>query len=329
MAQIESLLKRYGIRPDENELRQIFTHHSFREDKNNSRLVFLGKDCFRGILCRYVFENIPGTGMQLQHYLGNIFSEKALRTLFEKWKLRPLVRIDPNYKKNVPDEIFVYALLGYLIQNLDHETLEEFLKHFFIFPNDKYLPDNYKKRNHKEQLIHLCKLHFDLRPQFKSSVENDLQKVEVYLKDEIIGSHSSVSYKYAYKKAVKTAFKTLLERIEQIAQNDPVYIQNEKLRTKKLKAIEEAAKTERQEKHKKMVEDHSLRMAEKRKQDKLDAIEKDRRRKEAKRLAKERAERKVKINSIYREYTIEEIREMTPSKRRNLQDRGIIPEDMY
>lgn len=329
MTQIESLLKRYGIQLDENELREIFTHHSYREDKNNSRFVFLGKDCFRGILCRYVFENISGTGMQLQHYLGNIFSEKTLRTLFEKWKLRPLIRIDPNYKKSVPDEIFVYALLGYLIQNLDPESLETFIKQFFIFPNDKYLPGNHKKQNHKEQLIHLSKLHFDLRPQFKSSIVADLQKVEVYLKEEVIGSHSSVSYKYAYKKAVKTALKTLLERIEQIAINDPMYIENEKIRTRKLEEREVAAKTERQEKHKERNRDHSLRMAEKRKQDKLEAIEKDRRRKEAKRLAKERAERKVKNNSIYREYTIEEIRAMTPSKRRNLQDRGIIPEDMY
>lgn len=329
MSRISAILKRYGVTTDEDELRQVFTHHSYREDKNNSRYVFLGQNYFKGLLSSYVFKNITGTGMQLQHYLGNICSDKALNSFFDKWKLGYHVRIDVGQKNKIPNTVFVYAFLGYLSEKMNDVEIELFIKEFFIFPNDKFLPGNHKKKNQKEQLIHLCKLHFGQRPYFKTELENDLQKTEVLLNEECIGTHTSVSYKYANKKAIKIALEVIVERIEREIQANPVYKQNEKLRKLKAEKEFQIAKEVRQKKHKERNKDHSVRMSEKRERDKLEAAERDKRRKEAKRLAKLKAEKKKEENTLYREYTIEEIREMSPTKRRNLQDRGIIPKGVF
>ena len=72
------------------------------------------------------------------------------------------------------------------------------------------------------------------------------------------------------------------------------------------------------------IQDHSQRMAETRKLAKQKAQEADRKRREAKQIAKEKSSRKGK-NTIYIEYTLEEIKAMSSAKRRNLQDRGILP----
>lgn len=314
---------------DEDELRQVFTHHSYREDKNNSRYVFLGQNYFKGLLSVYVFKNITGTGMQLQHYLGNICSDKALNAFYEKWELKHHIRIDSNQKNKTPNTVFVYAFLGYLSEKMNDVEIELFIKEFFVFPNDKLLPGNHKKKNQKEQLIHLCKLHFGQRPYFKTVLDNDLQKTKVHLDGECIGTHSSVSYKYANKKAIKIALEVIVERLERKIQANPIYKQNENSRKLTAEKQLQIAKEEKQKKHEERNKNHSVRMAEKRERDKLEAAQRDKNRKETKRLAKLKAEKKKEVNTLYREYTIEEIREMSPTKRRSLQDKGIIPKGVF
>ncbi|WP_172920020.1 hypothetical protein [Capnocytophaga canis] len=51
----------------------------------------------------------------------------------------------------------------------------------------------------------------------------------------------------------------------------------------------------------------------------------DQKRRQTKQQEKERKTSRKGRNTIYREYTREEIAAMSNSKRRNLQDRGIIP----
>ena len=60
------------------EFKQALTHNSAPNKNNGSRYVFLGQYGFRGILSKWIFENIGGTGMELQHYMGNIFSQSSL-----------------------------------------------------------------------------------------------------------------------------------------------------------------------------------------------------------------------------------------------------------
>ena len=74
MNELEKLLNRYEIEYNRNDLITVLTHNSFSEN-NNSRYVFLGQFQFRGFVAQWIFDNIAGSGTQLQHFLGNIFSQ--------------------------------------------------------------------------------------------------------------------------------------------------------------------------------------------------------------------------------------------------------------
>jgi len=65
-------------------------------------------------------------------------------------------------------------------------------------------------------------------------------------------------------------------------------------------------------------------MTERRRIAKIEAELQDKKRKQAKQAVKEKTSKKGK-DTIYRTYTSEEIAAMSASKRRNLQDKGIIP----
>ena len=149
----------------------------------------------------------------------------------------------------------------------------------------------------------------------------------VFIGEQIIGEHLSVGYKYAKKKAISTSLRLVAEQLEEKLKKDDVYMANEKaLQEKKAKEILEA-KTEKQRQHISRNEDHAKRMREKQILAKQKAQEEDKKRREAKQIAKEKSSKKGK-NTIYREYTTEEISAMSSAKRRNLQDRGILPKNM-
>ncbi len=327
MTKVEQILKIFQVSYQQGELTQVFTHHSFREDKNNSRYVLLGKYFFKGLLSQYIFKHISGTGMQLERYLSNIFSEKALTTLFNQWDLKREIRIAPEQKDKIPKSIFVYAFLGYLSQKMNETETERFVKQYFIFPNDRFLPGNSVERNHKEQLFYLCSLHYDQKPVIRYYAEDNLQITEVILNEEVIGSHASPSQKYATKKATRLALKNIVSRLETNLLSDPVFQENEKRRVLQEEKQELLEKEQRQKQHRKRIQAHSERMTEKRERENREALERDRKRRDAKQKAKQK--QKTRKSSVYREYTIEEIRAMSPSKRRNLQDRGIIPQGVY
>jgi hypothetical protein len=75
MNELLKLLSQYEIQSDAKDLIPVLTHNSFSE-KNNSRYVFLGQFAFKGVVATWVFENIAGPGRELQHYLGNLQSQK-------------------------------------------------------------------------------------------------------------------------------------------------------------------------------------------------------------------------------------------------------------
>ena len=322
MTKLEQLLDKYYIPKYENELKLVFTHSSFSE-KNHSRFVFLGMFAFKGLVADFVFHHIAGSGTQIQHYLGNVFRVSFLESFFIRYHLRDLCRFQ-NIDISQQRHIFVYALLGYLYENADPDNLEKFIFTEIISPNDHLLPENYKYKNRWDQLIFLCKQHYDQRPKIKYQIIENQHQFSVLVSDEIIGEHQSIGYKYAKKKAIKSALKTVGDKIEEKLKDDPIYLSNQKaLEEKKAEELIQK-KLEKQQKHLAKIQDHSQRMAENRKLAKQKAQEADRKRREAKQIAKEKSSRKGK-NTIYREYTLEEIKAMSSAKRRNLQDRGILP----
>lgn len=68
-------------------LRNALTHSSFYDDKNqdkgNCRLVFLGMFGFKGREAMLLQKYYAGTGTQLQHTLGNLFTNERLIRLFD------------------------------------------------------------------------------------------------------------------------------------------------------------------------------------------------------------------------------------------------------
>jgi len=95
------------------------------------------------------------------------------------------------------------------------------------------------------------------------------------------------------------------------------------VRLAKLQEQETLAKKLIQEKHFLRNEAHSKKMEFRRKQKDIDAQLEDQKRRVKKQELKEKKSRKG-ADTIYRSYTAEEIAGMSASKRRNLQDKGII-----
>lgn len=325
MNNLKNILHKYRIPYDDKELLQVFTHNSFSE-KNHSRSVFLGMYAFKGSVCGYIYENIAGTGTQLQHFLGNIFKQKFLDNFFVKYKLQEHCRFK---EINIEQQrhIFVYALLGYIYENTDAGHLEDFIREEFIIPNDAILPSNHRPKNRWEQLIFLCKQHFDQKPKIITETDEEkIVSIRVILGEKEIASTQSVSYKYARKKSINTALKYVAGVLEEKLNNDAVYQKNEELRKEREQQKMLEAKAEKQRKHILRNQSHSERMKLKNDRKKIEAQEKERKRRQQKAAAKEKSAKKIR--TVYREYTKEEIAAMSNAKRRNLQDRGIIPKGL-
>lgn len=322
MKQAELLLQQFKIDHESGKLLQCFTHNSFSEN-NNSRLVFLGQFAFRGKVAEWVFDNIAGTGTQLQHFLGNLFRQKFLETFFDKHYFATQ-RISPTVDLQTQKHVFVYAFFGLVYENATEEQLEDFIFRKIISPNNHLLPHNYKHKNHWEQLNFLCKQQFDKRPKIQHSEDEDkIHHLSIYLDEELLADHRSISFKYAKKKTVENALKIIGERLERKILQDEVYLQNQiNIQEKKIAELQ-LAKQQKQEKHIARNTAHREKMVARKEELKLKAQEDDRRRRENKEALKEKTTKKKQ--SIYKEYTLEEIKEMSNSKRRNLQDRGIIP----
>lgn len=321
MKTFENLLYRYQIPWDKNNITKVFTHNSFSEN-NNSRYVFLGQFAFKGIVTEWVFNNIAGTGTQLQHYLGNLLSAKRLATFYDNWKIDK-IRIAENVSIEEQKHIFVYAILGYIVENATKKNKEKLIFNEFIKNADHLLPQNYKHKNRWDQLLFLCKQQFDSKPRLsKNTDENKINHISVFLNDALLATHSSISFKYAKKKCITEGLKKITDNIA--LENKEAFMTNEAQVNKKLEEARVQQKQEKQNKHIERTKKHQEKMAEPKRIAKIEAQLQDKKRKETKQKAKEKTSRKGK-DTIYRNYTAEEIASMSASKRRNLQDKGIIP----
>ena len=150
-----------------------------------------------------------------------------------------------------------------------------------------------------------------------------IQHISVVLNTEVIGIHRSISFKYAKKQAITTAMKTIVDRLEAVVRNEAIYIENEKNRQVEIAEMQQLAKDKKQAIHEAKNKDHSERMKIKRLDVARKAQEVDKKRRGAKQNVKEKTSKKG-VDTIYRDYSIEEIKAMSAAKRRNLQDKGII-----
>lgn len=323
MPALENLFHRYHIPLDPEELKKACTHSSYSPD-NQSRYAFLGQFAFKGLVAQYIATRIAGSGTQLQHYLGNIFSAERLVYYFHDWDI-DASRMDETVPYGSQKHIFVFAILGYIISHASPESVQEFIRREFILPNDHLLPRNHAPKNTWAQLKFLTKQHLGATAKLRARTEDGIQHVSVAVLGLVIGEGSSVSYRYARTKAITMGLRHVAEKAAENNRPNPEFIRQETLA--RVQADEELRlqKEEKQQQHRARIEAHAQRMAVRRKAKAAAAKEEDKRRLEAKKNTKEEKKSRKGADTIYREYTRDEVAAMSAAKRRNLQDKGIIP----
>jgi len=215
--------------------------------------------------------------------------------------------------------------LGYVYDNATKKELERFILNEFIFPNNHLLPNTHIHKNQWAQLRFLCKQYYDTKPKLIATIDADkINTISIQIKDEILATNSSISYKYAKKKSINEALKKVVLLIETKTTETNWFIENEKIRLQNIENQKLAEKEAKQQKHKDRIQKHADKMAEKCRVEAIKAAQTDKKRREVKQNLKEKTSKKGAA-TIYRDYSAEEIAAMSVSKRRNLQDRGIIP----
>ena len=326
--QIKHLAKRLKAEAHANELSKALTHSSFPDTKDedcSSRFVFLGQFAFRGFVANIIYNYVPGTGTQLQHLLGNMFKNEHLNTLYYKLRLNELIRFGANFEHSNYKHIFVYGLLGFVEQYAPEEVKRLFVSRNFILPN-KHLFDHTADNNDFQAQCNVLARMLYQEPVFVDIQRdaNELWKTTVSIKDAVLATETSKSHRYSRKKALKKALINLADDSWFIETTRPEFDSNqsklEQLRNEKLQAVKAEKLRLRAEKEERKRQENAIKK-EKRTAEK--AQEDLKRRKAKAEIAKKKESRKGK-NTIYRDYSADEIAAMNPAKRRRLEDLGIL-----
>lgn len=325
---IKTLANQLKATDHTNELNRALTHSSYTNggsDNDNSRYVFLGQFAFRGYVAEIICNFAPGTGTQLQHILGNIFKNEQLITIYNHFKLEELIRYGDKFDHEVHRHIFVFGLLGFIHKFCSDETKQTFIRRNFILPN-KHL---FTTEMQSSDLLGQCNV--IARMLFQETVfvetlktENNAWKTTITVNKYEIVNETSVSYRYSQQKALKKALKQLAEDLEFIESGNPDFearrsriedIQSEKF----IKQKEEKLRLQAEKEERKRTENRI------KKQKRIADKEKlDEKRRNTKATVKKNKESRKGKNTIYREYSAEEIEAMNPAKRRRLEDLGIL-----
>lgn len=307
-------------------LKQSLTHYTYSknniESKNNSRFVFLGQTAFKGKVAEILYEYVPGTGMQLQNILGNLFKERYLITIYTKYDLDKYIRLGENQKADKIQHIFVYGILGFIYDLAGEDILQDFISVHFMSNMDRFISKHdEKRRDYKTQCIMLYKMHKNEQPLLTYNKKHDKHYVTISTTEGLVSSAKSKNYKYAHKKAWKDALKALATELDkELVWNDE-YIAGLINRKKKIKAEENKKREKKLQAFYAKNQKHSERMRARKEELKKIAAEKDRARREAKQRAKERKALQAKQRML-KEMGLQNI---SASKRRILEDRGILP----
>lgn len=306
-----------------HELKIALTHYSFSDkSKDGSRYVFLGQTEFKGKTARILFEFVQGKGTQLQHYLGNLFKSKHLELLFSKYNLDNLIRYGEQFNWQSHKHIFTYAFLGFLSDYMNDEQLNSFIYQNFIKNTSHLLPsEQTNKKDYKSQVLFLCKLYYNNKPKLTIEQVGEIYTFRIQIRDEVLFKTESKSYKYGQRKIWKNALKFIIEKEEEKLLQNPEFLAREEQRKTQKEANEIQQKAEKLETYFENRAKRSQEIKEQKAIKKKEAQQRDLKRREAKTRAKERKELKAKQQRL-KNIGLENI---SASKRRILEDRGILP----
>ncbi len=264
MNNYKSVALKFGI--SQTLLKNALTHYSFYEDKNeengNGRYIFAGMYAFKGEVAKILATYISGTGTQLQHLLGNLFSNTILHTLFDDLKLNNLVRAGDNFDIKKHKHIFIYAVFGCILMEVDDiEKIRRIIMKYFL--SDVKMPENKSsKLNFRNQADMLAKQVYNKKLLLKIEEKSGIYRANIFIKDgELLFSEQSKSYRYARSKVLKSAIRVMTEMLAQPWEIDPNYQNTVKERIEKQQALRVAEIKQKQEEKLKL----KLETAEKRK----------------------------------------------------------------
>ena len=315
MVSLPSLSAHLGI--EKTKLKEALTHYSFYnikdETKGNGRLVYAGMFIFRGQLAEIVFNYFAGSGTQLQHITGNLFKNEYLNLLFDKWKLKRFIRAGEGFDINSHKHVFVNAIFG-CVSQLDQENRREFIFKFIICKETDHIFKHLKRNKnliHQVNFIAIKTIGKKLTTIMKVTEEGIHRAIVQVDSDTIISIADSKSYKYARKKAMKSAIQTLSglnmdkyinesDYLERIRRRDEDKREKRRLELKHKQEIKEQNKKERTEKLRLLKKSRDL---------------------ERKKSQAEAKKRKTEREAMLAARAAKEQRPISANKRRHLEDK--------
>jgi len=291
---------------------------SERREKEIGRNIFAGKFLFRGLLTQYLLLEIENARL-VEKSVKAFLDEKNLIKLYDSMQLEKIFENMDADKRNSKLKL-IYAYLGYISKETGGE--KEMLFDNIIGNITKKKDYNYHKSMYDiwQKVKYLAKknFEFDAYVLTKKNKDNDYITT-VALSNELVFEYHADNFKASRKKAFKSSLKYLLEL--EHAKVEKFLMEKEEERKKKEEALAKALKEERQKQHLEYLAlreqerlERKKRFKEKEKVKQIFRIKSKRRKTRRKKLAKQREEEFLKS-----------LENISSSKRRILEDRGILP----
>ncbi len=306
-------------------LKKALTHSSFYTDIEkciSDKYIFLGMYAFKGKLAEVICKYVPLTGTQLQHYLGNLFTNKQLEKIFTHYRLDRIVRYGKHFDVANKHHIFVYALLGFMNEFAEVNQLNRFIYRHFL-QNSDHLRPNQSKTNNKNlysKLLFLIDMYYHQMPQIATWNKNKTFYYKVVVGTEWTIEEQGSSPKIAQQKCIKKALQQITNELNLEWQQNPISqdLEQKRKKTEAEKKAREKAKKLKQYKEKQQK--RSQEIADRKSERKKEAMERDEKRRKAKILAKKRKELLLEQQKKQKEA----LNTMSVAKRRHLQDKGLL-----
>jgi hypothetical protein len=274
---------------------------------------------FKGMLASLVSKYIAGNGKQLQHFLGNAFSNENLAKVFDELNLNKVVSAQESIDINKIKHFFALGYLGFVYQHCTETFIEETAVKYFLKGSEQYLPKTVALNP-----IQILKAKAEQVLNQKIKVISSQTKADgIYLYtyqvtasiDGLIGSHTSKSEIYAKKKAIKNALTYVLNKeamspaYQSLTEKRKLIAAEKLIRDKALKQKQHEAFIK--EKHDKRAIEKELK--------RLEAKEREYRRVLNKKGAKNRVDTPKKKEELKK--LAKEMETMSSAKRRRIEDK--------
>ncbi len=280
------------------DLKRALTHSSFYKKSENAeseKLIFLGMYAFKGKVAEVLRKYIPLSGKQLQHYLGNIFKHNELEKIYSHYHLDRMVRYGKDFPIADKHHLFVYALLGFMVEFAEEKHLLRFIYRNFLATTEHLLPTKKANKDLRSQFIYLANMYYAKSPIFSEIKEENQYYCTVLIEEEIVAEGKGKNLKTVWKSCLRNAVQKIGDILEKERAEDPIKQEIER-KLKKVEAERIAKeKTENLKKYKEKQKKRSEEIAEQKAKRKALAIEKDIKRRKAKALAKKRREEQEEL----------------------------------